>query len=412
MIFKSVFMPIFVQILSATYNLYKMWIKREIESELQDIALQYPVVMITGPRQAGKTSLAKKTFPDKPYYSLENPDVREQISADPRAFFSANPDGAVIDEFQRYPDILSYIQGIVDEKKQKGQFILTGSNNLSMLNFVTQSLVGRVALLKLLPFTIGEVSGVNRDFNIDDYLLNGFYPGIYSEGLNPVKAYRNYYETYVERDIRQLIQIKDLIYFQRFVKLCAGRVGQLFNASSLATEIGVSAQTIHAWLSVLQATFIVFMVQPWSVNISKRMVKTPKLYFYDVGLASYLLGIENVNHITTHPLRGALFENMVILELLKKRFNAGLDSNLYFYRDNHGNEVDVLQESGYQLNLFEIKSGQTFTSHFLKGLDYLRKLIPDRILSSNLVYAGDQEMTINGNDIWNYRNVNAKDVIV
>jgi uncharacterized protein len=382
-----------------------MWITREIESELLELASQYPVIMITGPRQAGKTSLARKTFPEKPYFSLENPDVREKISLDPRAFFSANPDGAIIDEFQRYPDILSYIQGIVDEKKQKGQFILAGSNNVIMLSQVTQSLAGRVALLKLLPFTIDEVSVVRKDYNIDDYLLNGFYPGIYSEGLNPAKAYRNYNETYIERDIRQLLQVKDLIYFQRFVKLCAGRVGQLFNASSLATEIGVSAQTIHAWLSALKATFIVFLVQPWSANISKRMVKTPKLYFYDVGLASYLLGIENVNHVNTHPLRGALFENMVILELLKKRFNAGLDNNLYFYRDNHGNEVDALQESGYQLNLYEIKSGQTFTSQFLKGLDYLRKLIPDRVANSNLVYAGGQEMTINGHKIINYKNL-------
>jgi predicted AAA+ superfamily ATPase len=370
------------------------------------------VIMITGPRQAGKTSLAQKTFPDKPYFSLENPDVREQISADPRAFFSANPDGAIIDEFQRYPDILSYIQGIVDEKRQKGQFILTGSNNVTMLSHVTQSLAGRLAILKLLPFTIGEVSGMTNGFKADDYLLNGFYPGIYSEGLNPVKAFRNYYETYVERDIRQLLQIKDLVYFQRFVKLCAGRIGQLFNASSLANEVGVSSMTIHSWLSALEATFIICIVQPWSANISKRMVKTPKLYFYDVGLASYLLGIENVTHLATHPLRGALFENMVTIELIKKRYNAGLDSNLYFYRDNHGNEVDILQESGYQLNLFEIKSAQTFTSHFLKGLDYLRKLIPDRISKSNLVYAGEQEMTINGHNIRNYKNLNAIDGIV
>ena len=398
-------MPIFVQILSRTYNLYRMWIKREIESELQDLASQYPVVMIVGPRQSGKTSLARKTFPDKPYFSFENPDVREQFIADPRAFFSANPDGAIIDEFQRYPDILSYIQGIVDERKQKGQFILSGSNNVTMLSHVSQSLAGRVALLKLLPLTIGEISNVANDYHTDDYLLNGFYPGIYSEGLNPVKAYRNYYETYVERDIRQLLQVKDLIYFQRFVKLCAGRVGQLFNASSLATEVGVSAQTIHAWLSALQATFIVFLVQPWSANISKRMVKTPKLYFYDVGLASYLLGIENVSHVATHPLRGALFENMVTLELLKKRFNAGLDNNLFFYRDNHGNEVDVLQESGHNLNLYEIKSGQTFTSRLLKGLDYLRKLIPDRIASTNLIYTGEQEMTINGHKIIHYKNL-------
>lgn len=383
-----------------------MWIKREIELELIDLASQYPVVMITGPRQAGKTSLSRKTFPQKPYYSLENPDVRERVAADPRSFFSANPDGAIIDEFQRYPDILSYIQGIVDEKKQKGQFILTGSNNLTMMSNVTQSLAGRTAIIKLLPLSISEIAGIGKNYTTDDYLLNGFYPGIYSDKLNPVKAYRNYYETYVERDIRQILHVKDLFFFQRFVKLCAGRVGQLFNASSLATEVGVSSQTIHTWLSALQSTYIVFLVQPWSANISKRIVKTPKLYFYDVGLASYLLGNENISHIATHPSRGSLFENMVILEFLKKRYNAGLDNNFYFYRDNHGNEVDVVQESGNMLNLFEIKSAQTYNNGFLKGLDYLRKLLPGKVANSNLIYSGDQEMTIKEHKIMNYRNLN------
>ena len=382
-----------------------MWIDREIKAELVDLALHYPVVMITGPRQAGKTSLARQVFPDKPYYSIENPDVRQQISSDPRAFFTSNPDGAIIDEFQRYPEILSYIQGIVDEKKQNGQFILTGSNNVSMLSKVTQSLAGRVALLKLLPFSIAELGAFGKNYSVDDYLLNGFYPRVYADNLNPTKAYRNYYETYVERDIRQILQVKDVSLFQKFMKLCAGRVGQLFNANNLATEVGVSYQTIFAWLSALQATYIVFLVQPWSANISKRLVKTPKLYFYDVGLAAYLLGIENTSHVETHPLRGSLFENMVTLELLKKRYNAGLDNNLYFYRDNHGNEVDILQEAGYQLNLFEIKSAETFTPHFLKGLDYLKKIVPDRVGISNLVYAGSDEMSIKEHRIVNYKNL-------
>lgn len=385
--------------------MYKMWIDREINTELVDLALHYPVVMITGPRQAGKTSLARQVFPDKPYYSIENPDVRQQISTDPRAFFTSNPDGAIIDEFQRYPEILSYIQGIVDEKKQNGQFILTGSNNVSMLSKVTQSLAGRVALLKLLPFSIAELGAFGKNYSVDDYLLNGFYPRVYADNLNPTKAYRNYYETYVERDIRQILQVKDVSLFQKFMKLCAGRVGQLFNANNLATEVGVSYQTIFAWLSALQATYIVFLVQPWSANISKRLVKTPKLYFYDVGLAAYLLGIENTSHVETHPLRGSLFENMVTLELLKKRYNAGLDNNLYFYRDNHGNEVDIMQEAGYQLNLFEIKSAETFTPHFLKGLDYLKKIVPDRVGKSNLVYAGSDEMTIKEHRIVNYKNL-------
>jgi len=382
-----------------------MWIDREIKAELVDLALHYPVVMITGPRQAGKTSLARQVFPDKPYYSIENPDVRQQISSDPRAFFTSNPDGAIIDEFQRYPEILSYIQGIVDEKKQNGQFILTGSNNVSMLSKVTQSLAGRVALLKLLPFSIAEIGAFGKNYSVDDYLLNGFYPRVYADNLNPTKAYRNYYETYVERDIRQILQVKDVSLFQKFMKLCAGRVGQLFNANNLATEVGVSYQTIFAWLSALQATYIVFLVQPWSANISKRLVKTPKLYFYDVGLAAYLLGIENTSHVETHPLRGSLFENMVTLELLKKRYNAGLDNNLYFYRDNHGNEVDIMQEAGYQLNLFEIKSAETFTPHFLKGLDYFKKIVPDRVGISNLVYAGSDEMSIKEHRIVNYKNL-------
>jgi uncharacterized protein len=382
-----------------------MWIDREIKAELVDLALHYPVVMITGPRQAGKTSLARQVFPDKPYCSIENPDVRQQISSDPRAFFTSNPDGAIIDEFQRYPEILSYIQGIVDEKKQNGQFILTGSNNVSMLSKVTQSLAGRVALLKLLPFSIAELSAFEKNDSVDDYLLNGFYPRVYADNLNPTKAYRNYYETYVERDIRQILQVKDVSLFQKFMKLCAGRVGQLFNANNLATEVGVSSMTIQAWLSALQATYIVFLVQPWSANISKRLVKTPKLYFYDVGLAAYLLGIENTSHVETHPLRGSLFENMVTLELLKKRYNAGLDNNLYFYRDNHGNEVDIMQEAGYQLDLFEIKSAETFTPHFLKGLDYLKKIVPDRVGKSNLVYAGSDEMTIKEHRIVNYKNL-------
>lgn len=385
--------------------MYKMWIDRVIKTELVDLALHYPVVMITGPRQAGKTSLARQVFPDKPYYSIENPDVRQQISTDPRAFFTSNPDGAIIDEFQRYPEILSYIQGIVDEKKQNGQFILTGSNNVSMLSKVIQSLAGRVALLKLLPFSIAELDVFEKNYSVGDYLLNGFYPRVYADNLNPTKAYRNYYETYVERDIRQILQVKDVSLFQKFMKLCAGRVGQLFNANNLATEVGVSYQTIFAWLSALQATYIVFLVQPWSANISKRLVKTPKLYFYDVGLAAYLLGIENTSHVETHPLRGSLFENMVTLELLKNRYNAGLDNNLYFYRDNHGNEVDIMQEAGYQLNLFEIKSAETFTPHFLKGLDYLKKIVPDRVGKSNLVYAGSDEMTIKEHRIVNYKNL-------
>jgi hypothetical protein len=244
---------------------------------------------------------------------------------------------------------------------------------------------------------------ITKNYSLDDYLYKGFYPGIYSNNLNPTKAYRNYYETYIERDVRQLINIKNLLSFQKFIRLCAGRTGQLFNASNLATEVGVTVMTIQSWLSVLQATYVVFMLQPWSVNISKRIVKTPKLYFYDVGLASYLLGIENTTHVETHPLRGSLFENLVVVDLLKKRYNAGMDNNLFFYRDNHGNEVDVIQEAGSKVTAFEIKSAQTFTPHFLKGLDYLRKTVSQYSSDSKLIYDGVEEMTINNHHIFNFR---------
>jgi uncharacterized protein len=393
---------IFVQFFDSTINLYKMYVKRILNKELSDMASQYPVVMITGPRQSGKTTLSKQAFSEKPYYSLENPDTRAIISSDPKAFFASNPNGAVIDEFQRYPEILSYVQGIVDERKQKGMFVLTGSNNVNMLSKISQSLAGRVAILTLLPFSIKEIA---QEYSTDEFLLNGFYPAIYADQLNPTKAYRNYYETYIERDVRQLINIKDIYSFQKFMKLCAGRTGQLFNASSLATEVGVSMSSIQAWLSALQAMYILFLVQPWYANLNKRVVKTPKLYFYDVGLSCYLMGIENITHIATHPLRGSLFENMVVVELLKKRYNTGMDNNLYFYRDNHGNEVDIVQENGYQIDLFEIKSAQTFTPHFLKGLNYFRKISPNNVGKSHLIFDGTDDITINNHNILNFRKI-------
>lgn len=380
-------------------------IEREIQKELVAMSGQYPIVTITGPRQSGKTTLARTTFPNKPYFNLENPDTRRQIELDPREFLHANQDGMIIDEFQRYPDILSYIQGVVDSKRVEGQFILTGSNHLSMLSTISQSLAGRTSLLKLLPFTFTEARKLDNDSSINHQLTKGFYPGVYSNELNPHKAYRNYVETYVERDVRQLSNIQNLHQFQSFIRLCAGRIGQLFNASALGNEIGVSVHTIKHWLSILEASYVVFVLQPWHSNLNKRMVKTPKIYFYDVGLASYLLGIENETHIATHPLRGALFENMVVLDLLKRRLNKGLDSNFYFYRDNHGNEVDLVQEQGQYLNLFEIKSAMTFHPDFLKGLNYLRNLIPERIQESLLIYSGENDFTVLNHKIVNFQRI-------
>ncbi|MBN2262249.1 MAG: ATP-binding protein [Prolixibacteraceae bacterium] len=382
-----------------------MIIEREIHNELLAMSGHYPVVTITGPRQSGKTTLARTTFPNKPYFNFENPDTRQQVELDPRAFLQANQDGMIIDEFQRYPEILSYIQGLVDSKRTMGRFILTGSNQLSMLSSVSQSLAGRTSLLKLLPFTISEANKFDSEVRVDHLLTKGFYPGVYSNELNPYKAYRNYYETYVERDVRQLSNIQNLHQFQLFIRLCAGRIGQLFNASALGNEIGVSVHTIKNWLSILEASYIVFVLHPWHSNLNKRIVKTPKIFFYDVGLASYLLGIENETHMATHPLRGALFENMVVIELLKRRYNNGLDSNFFFYRDNHGNEVDLVQEQGHYLKLFEIKSAMTFHPEFLKGLNYLRNLIPDRIQESTLIYSGDDDFTVQNHKIVNFNRI-------
>ena len=382
-----------------------MLVERKIKKELLDLTSQYPVITITGPRQSGKTTLAKSTFPNMTYYSFENPDTRKQVELDPKSFLYSNRNGVVIDEFQRSPEILSYIQGIADESGQKGQFILTGSNQLSVLNNVAQSLAGRTALLKLLPFDFDEANVIDQNQNINHLIVKGFYPGIYSNQLDPYKAYRNYYETYIERDVRQISNLQNLSQFVLFVRLCAGRIGQLFNASSLSNEIGVSVHTIKHWLSVLKASYIIYELQPWYSNLNKRLVKTPKLYFYDVGLASYLLGIENEKQLETHPLRGAFFENMVLIELLKGRFNAGLDANFYFYRDNHGNEIDIIQQQGQFINIFEIKSSMTFHPDFLKGLNYLQKLIPEQIKQSMLIYSGKEEFEVQKHKVINFLNM-------
>lgn len=380
-------------------------IDRTIEDVILNLAKKYPVITITGPRQSGKTTLVKKLFPDKEYINLENPDLREFAISDSRAFLNKLEDGAILDEIQRTPNLISYLQEIVDTRQVKGQFILTGSNQFSLLNNITQSLAGRTVLLKLLPFSIQEIESIVKNFDADDFLYYGFYPGIYKERLNPTIAYRSYYETYIERDLRQLIQIKDLDLFQRFVRLCAGRIGQLFNASNLSNDVGVSVPTIKSWLSILQASYVVMSLQPFYENINKRLTKSPKLYFYDVGLATYLLGIENPKQVSRDPLRGSLFENMVLMELVKARNNIALDHNLYFYRDSHQNEVDIVFKSGSSLVPIEVKSAQTFNPNFLKGLNYLTKLFPDRVKTGYVVYDGQIEQKIGQFEILNFRKI-------
>lgn len=363
-------------------------IDRAMEPVLKELAAKYPVVMVTGPRQSGKTTLCRKVFPKMPYANLERPDTRDFATTDPRGFLCGYPDGVILDEIQRAPHLLSYIQVRVDERDASGQFILTGSQQLEVINTVSQSLAGRTALLKLLPFTMGELGRSRLPLSLDGLLLTGFYPRIYDKQLDPTQALGDYFATYVERDMRQLASVKDLSAFEKFVRLCAGRIGQILNLQSLGNDAGVSHATARAWLSLLEASYILFVLPPWYRNISKRLIKSPKIYFYDVGLASYLLGLENERHVSRDPLRGNLFENLVIMEALKYRYNRGRKSNMCFYRDAKGNEVDMIIELGSDLFPVEIKAGETITPDYFKGLMQFRRVVPDLPWGAGLIYGG------------------------
>ncbi|MEW6518158.1 MAG: ATP-binding protein [Thermodesulfobacteriota bacterium] len=355
------------------------------------IFAKYPVLTVTGPRQSGKTTLARATFADKPYANLENPVTRQFAREDPLAFLNQYPEGVVIDEIQRVPDLLSYIQVIVDERRRNSLFVLTGSQQFELMRGISQSLAGRTALLKLLPLSIPELSA-HFSPGIDELLFKGFYPRIYDQDIAPAQAYGDYFETYVERDLRQLVNVKDLSVFQRFVRLCAGRCGQLLNLNSLANDTGISQSTAREWMTVLEAGYIVFLLQPFHANIGKRLIKSPKMYFYDVGLASWLCGIEEEKQVATHPLRGSLFENMAIMEALKYRYNHGKRDNLYFYRDSNGNEIDLIYTRGNDLLPIEIKSGQTITPSYFSGLRKFSALFPDQLpWPGFLIYGGETE---------------------
>ena len=376
---------------------------RRITSEIKQLALEYPVITIIGPRQSGKTTLARYVFPEKPYVNLEDIDIRNLASQDPRSFLENYPRGAIIDEIQRVPDLLSYIQGIVDEKEEKGFFILTGSHQLELQNAVSQSLAGRTALLTLLPMSLEEFAEAGIDMSMDDFMLKGGYPRIHKDSMNPTKAYRNYFQTYVERDLRLLINVKDLSQFERFVKICAGRIGQVINLEQIGGEVGISSHTVKEWISILEASFIVFRLQPYFENFGKRIIKSPKLFFTDIGLAVYLLGIENEIQLSRDPLRGQLVENLVILELMKWRLNHGLDPQLYYYRDMQKNEVDVIFKEGNDLIPIEIKSSKTYNSSFLKNILFFQRVAADRASKGYLIYAGDQEQKIHTVELLNYK---------
>ncbi|MDE2701459.1 MAG: ATP-binding protein [Gemmatimonadota bacterium] len=363
-------------------------ILRQIARELAATANEFPVVTIIGPRQAGKTTLARMQFPNHAYANLEAPDIRMLATSDPHAFFSQYPPPVIIDEIQRVPELLSTIQVLADSNPQRGQYILTGSHQLRLQEAVAQSLAGRTALLRLLPLSISELKATGITHTRDEFIYQGFMPRLYNEKVNPTRLYRNYCQTYIERDIRQMINLRRLIDFENFMRLLAGRVGQILNLSSLSNDVGVSSTTLKEWLSVLEASHTIFRLNPYFENFGKRIIKSPKIYFTDVGLASYLLGIESPALATRDPLIGNLFENMVVIEALKARLNAGKEPELYFYRDNKGNEVDLLFRQNRQLIPIEIKSAMTFNPEFAKGIAQFQK-IASSAQKGHIIYAGN-----------------------
>lgn len=381
-------------------------IERHAAATLRQLAVGYPVVTVVGPRQSGKTTLVRATFPDRAYVSLEDLDEREAAVADPRGFLARFPDGAILDEVQNVPELLSYLQGRVDEDRRAGLFILTGSQQLGVLAGVSQTLAGRAAILPLLGFSLEELAAAHVPVpSLSDLLFNGLYPPIHDRHLDPSVWYGNYVQTYVERDVRQMINVRDLRAFQTFIRMCAARCGQLVNLSALGNDCGITYNTAKAWLSVLEASYIVHVLQPYHGNFGKRLIKTPKLYFLDPGLAAWLLRIESREALETHAMRGPLFESWVVSELLKARFNRGRVSNLYFWRSRAGHEVDALVERGATLDPVEIKAGQTLNADFFSGLLRWVEVAGAGAGRPWLVYGGDERRRQNDVEVAGWRHV-------
>ncbi len=364
-------------------------IQREIGNTLIKMAAKMPVISITGPRQSGKTTLARMCFPEYNYVNLENPDVYEAAISDPRLFLSQFTKGIIIDEVQRIPALFSYIQTISDERNRPGEFILTGSQNFLLSEKVSQSLAGRVFVSHLLPLSISELQGADtaKTEDMDAYIFRGFYPRIHQMDMEPEMFFPSYIQTYVERDVRQIVNVSNLFVFQKFLRIAAGRVGQLLNYNNIANEIGVDLKTVKSWFSILESSFIVFILHPHHQNFSKRILKTPKLYFYDTGLACSLLGIRKKEELAGHWAKGALFENMMIADVMKGFLNRCITPPIYFWRDSGGNEIDCLIDTDNKIKCVEIKSATTLSSDFFKGLDYYRKLNPEA--EPFLIYGGN-----------------------
>lgn len=375
-------------------------IQRRAHATVLQLARVFPFVTITGPRQSGKTTLSRVAFPEKPYVSLEDPDTRDFADSDPRGFLARYPDGAILDEVQRCPQLFSYLQTISDLDGRQGLYVLTGSQQFGLLLGISQSLAGRVGMVQLLPFSAGELRTADLlPSALDELILRGMYPPLHDRPLAPNQWYPGYVATYLERDVRQMINVHNLSSFQRFVRMCAARTGQLLNLSSLANDCGITHNTAKSWVSILEASYIIHLLQPHHINFNKRLIKAPKLYFYDTGLAAWLQGIQDISQLSLHPQRGALFETWVIGELLKGRFNRGLPSNLFFWRDSTGNEVDVLIDCGQTLEPLEIKSGQTISKDSLSGLLKWTALAGNSAGRARLVYGGNEHQERQETDV-------------
>jgi len=384
-------------------------IYREAQKRLEDLAKSFKSVAVVGPRQSGKTTLVKATFPDKSYVSLENPDTRNFAINDPRGFLEGLADGAILDEVQRVPHLFSYLQEVLDNTSQKGLFILTGSNNFLLQENISQTLAGRIGYLTLLPFSITELQNAKVKTNDDNQLLfNGFYPPIHDQKIKPTDWIPNYIRTYIERDVRQIKNINDLLVFEKFMQILAGRTGQELNLASIGVEVGVNLKTIQSWIGILESSFIIYLLKPHYKNFNKTVVKRPKVYFYDVGIVCSFLRINNYIQLETHPLRGALFETMVVSELLKKRFNKALQPNIYYWRDKTGHEIDIIIDTTEKLVPVEIKSGKTITNDWFKNIRYWCNL--SKQYQSFILYAGkDNQKWENNIQVANWKNLSLLD---
>ncbi len=380
-------------------------INRTLKERLLQLAGKFPVVSITGPRQSGKTTLIRAVFPEYAYENLEEPETRLLAQNDPRSFLNQS-DRMIIDEIQRLPELFSYIQTITDKNNTEGQFIISGSQSFLLTENISQSLAGRIAILHLLPFSFGELKNGNIQISESrDLLFQGFYPRLYDKAIAPGDFYPNYIQTYIERDVRQLKNIQDLNLFIRFMKLCAVRTGQLLNLASMANDTGISVNTAKAWISLLEASFIIYLLQPHHKNFNKRLVKMPKLYFFDTGLISSLLEIHSSTLLSTHYLYGAIFENFIISELIKDRFHRGLRSNLYFWRDHKGVEIDCIIERGDKLIALEIKSVITYSESFFKNIAYIERVSGSEIEKSLVIYGGDRSISTNMGELFSWKEI-------